>query len=174
MGKKKKHETNGHAEQTPAPETKDAGPPAGATERRRYTEELSVKNTDTQQSVLAGQLADVILEKGRIEDEKKEAMSGFNEKLKDLEAREKELASEVHSGTHKEPVEVVEYLLPTNEIQCVRSDTGEVLERRAADADDLQEDMFGGDDEGEPTGEIDEETRDESLEEQSDLSEDRP
>lgn len=143
--KTKKHETNGHADTTPAPATTPASLPAGATEKRRYTEELDVKNTDAQQAVMAGQLADVILEKGRIEDEKKEAMGGFNEKLKDLEAREKELAKDVHGGTHKEPVEVVEFLLPDNRIMCVRSDTSEIVEERVADADDLQEPMFDED-----------------------------
>ena len=38
--------------------------------------------------------------------------------------------------------EVVEYLLPTNEVQTIRSDTGEVISTRPADKDDLQEDMF--------------------------------
>lgn len=149
MSKKKKHETNGHADATAsAPSTPPDTIPGAKKIGQPFTQDLPVKNTDAQQLVLAGQLSDVILEKGRVEAEKvgveeakKKELGNLKEKIEELEGRERELARDVHNGTHEEQVTCEEWLLPDNRVMVVRADTGECVEERTAEAEDLQSDL---------------------------------
>ncbi len=58
------------------------------------------------------------------------------------------------AARRKKDVEILihEFITPTNEVVMIRMDTKEPIGRRTATAEELQEDMFGGDDEDETSG----------------------
>jgi hypothetical protein len=147
MPKKPKKQTKGKTAAAPLAATA-AAPTSGTPpkELRRFTERLSVKNNDEQNAILAGQLADVIRERLALQEDKSAKNREFREQRAYLDERERELADAVHSHTRFEEVECVEVLLPTNEVQVVRVDTGEVVSSRAATGDELQESALGEED----------------------------
>ena len=113
--------------------------PSGAVERRRYEEKLPCRIETEEHAKLSDELAATVREREEAEEERREAMAGFRERISGISDRQKKLAQCVEQHTVQRTVEVVEYLLPNNEMQTVRVDTGEVLESRAAEKDDLQE-----------------------------------
>ena len=85
-------------------------------------------------------------------EEKKLAMAGFNQRKKALENQEAVLRHEASTRVEVAAVVVQNYLTATNEVVAVRIDNGEQVARRTATGDELQEEMFGGDDDDEPSG----------------------
>jgi hypothetical protein len=124
------------------------GVPKGAVARDRYEERLPCKSDDTVAAVKARELAKLahqrtsFLERRKAENAKaREVRAYFDERIE-------ELAAEVDGQVEYRNVEVQEYLLPTNEVIAVRRDTGEIIETRPADAEDLQDRIPGS--EGKP------------------------
>lgn len=153
MARKSKKDTktngNGHAEATTV-----APPPEGLPKDAKmlgapFSQELPVENTEHQTAILGGRLADVILEKGRVEadklavqQKKKQELDELQERISDLDLREHELARDLKAGTHKAPVQCATYLIPGNVVRTVRLDSGATLDERTARAEDLQDDLF--------------------------------
>lgn len=113
-------------------------------ERDRYTQMLPCKIDKEDVDRASAELAKLIRERGEVLARKKAVNSNFREKIHFYDERLKELGTSIEGGTERRSVECVDYLLPTNEIQTVRVDTGEVIESRAATAEELQE-PFGFD-----------------------------
>jgi hypothetical protein len=115
----------------------------GKIERARYEEKLPCKVEPEEVEVHAQELAKVIRERQEMLSRKRSANAAFREKIAFFDERLKELAECVEGKTVRKPVTVIEYLLErTNEVQVVRSDTGEIVSSRAADAADLQDQLF--------------------------------
>jgi hypothetical protein len=134
MGKKKNGHTNGtnSSHDTASPNID------GATAIRRFTQDLPCKLEDEATAELREKLVNVVSERVKQE----EQIAILRECVKGLSKREAELVGKLHKNTEERQVECVEYLLPTNEVLIVRVDTSEVVSRRTAEAEDLQEPMF--------------------------------
>ncbi len=162
---KKKHETNGssgHADTTPAP----ASIPSGATKTGHvYTQSLPVKLDEEQLMAIRVDLTNATMARVGKEAE----VAELRDEIKGLKDHEAKLVGQLEKGTEEGEVECQDYLLADQSVQTVRVDTGEVVgEPRAADAEDLQSDMF---DEDDVAGT---EHHDTPGEEDQELSEDRP
>jgi hypothetical protein len=107
----------------------------GAVERRRYHQRLPVKLESAEAALVSQELTTATCSRVAMENE----AAILRESIKGLKAKENELVGQLQLGTEMRDVEVVEYLLPNNSVQCVRSDTGEVVDSRTANAADLQE-----------------------------------
>jgi hypothetical protein len=109
-------------------------------ERARYEQMLPCKIPVDEVEVKAGQLAKVIRERDEMLDRKRESNAAYREKIAFFDERLKELATSVENKTEQQSVSCVEWLVPeTNEIRVIREDTGEIVETRTADAQDLQD-----------------------------------
>ena len=152
-GKKKKDkangqaDANGHGKTDPAPAEKPEGVPGGAVLRHTYVDALPVKLGADELGVIGVSLVKVTCEKVRHEEE----IKGLKDIVKGLKEREEALVDQLKNEAEVRDVECAEYLLPTNEIMCVRLDTSEVVSTRAATAEDLQEPMFENGDKPLPT-----------------------
>jgi hypothetical protein len=110
---------------------------------KRYTMDLSVPISEHEVALAAAEMVREIRKREHVLEERREAMAGFKETLVGIDKRLQDLATTVEDHTKKVPVEVSEWVLvETGEIQIVRTDTGAVVNTRAAEADDLQAGMF--------------------------------
>jgi hypothetical protein len=121
--------------------------------KRRYHQDLPVEVDLEFRTAKGRELADVCDEQRAIEDERRTVMAGFRKRLSHVSERAKELAAIVRQGTERKSVQCEDYLLPTNEIETVRLDTGKVVLRRPARADELQLPLRGA--EGDPSDDDD-------------------
>jgi len=137
MAKKK---TNGHAEHGPDTGGDGASKPI---EIDRYEEHLPCKIASDVVHGKAIELAEVIRDRDVVLNERREANVKFRDRLNAFNERLMELAEAVNGNVEKRNVECVDYLLPTNEVRTIRTDTGEVLETRAATAEELQQEIPG-------------------------------
>lgn len=112
---------------------------SGPVERGRHRRKLPVKVDHGTIEAAANEMAKLVGSAERLKSERRDAMAGFKEQRAHIEGRMSELADTVTGGTVLQDIECVVYLLPTNEIQIVRVDTGEVVESRTATAEELQE-----------------------------------
>jgi hypothetical protein len=111
---------------------------AGAVKKGAHVEKLPVRIERDKVEAKAKKMAIVIREREEVLEEKREANAEYRSKLNHFDEQLTELAASVESATEAKNVECIDYLLPTNEIQTVRTDTGEVVETRAATSDELQ------------------------------------
>lgn len=108
--------------------------------RAKYTKRLPVECNDAEKAKLANELSKVTLELEVIENEKAEELRAFRERSSGLKDRQRELARCVKDTTKMQDVRCEErFDVGTNTIRVVRLDTLEVVEERAATADDRQE-----------------------------------
>ncbi len=109
------------------------------TERRRYPENLPVR-VDNSILLRAGEdLANCSAELERLKSERRDVMAKLKERRTGIEERMAQYADTIRNGTESRPVEVIEYLMPDNEIRVVRTDTGEIVRTRQPEVSDLQE-----------------------------------
>jgi len=112
-------------------------------ERHRYEEKLPCKVEGVDIDAAAQEMARVHRQREAMREQKRETNAKFRERLNFFDERMTELGEIVEHKTERRSVEVVEYLIArTNEIRVVRQDTGEVIETRAAKADELQDGLF--------------------------------
>lgn len=111
--------------------------------KRRYHQDLPCEVDVEFRTAKGRELADVCDEQRAIEDERRTVMAGFRKRLSHVSERAKELSAIVRQGTERKSVQCEDYLLPTNEIETVRLDTGRVVVRRPARADELQLELGG-------------------------------
>lgn len=134
----KNEKKNGQAESK-----KPAGLPHGAVERNRYDEKLPCRTDADVTTAKALELAKLEHQRTAFREAWKAQCAKARERRAYFEERIEELANEVDGQVEYRNVQVVEYLLPNNEVMVVRGDTGEIIETRIADADDLQESIPG-------------------------------
>lgn len=120
--------------------------PKGATEIRRHKEKLPVKIDEATVALQATELAKTIRLREVVLEEKREANSAYRKKLDHFDEKLKEHAQAVEQHCVSATVECIDYLLPNNEVQTVRTDTGEVVGTRTAESKDLQTNVPGTDD----------------------------
>lgn len=139
MTSKTKSKTNGAAAKS------SLGDDNKPVERARYDDMLPCKLEPSDIPARAAELAKTIREREEMLELKREANAKYRERIAYFDERLTSLAEAVEGKTEKRSVPCIEYLLPrTNEIQVVRQDTHEVVERRAAEPQDLQEGLFDG------------------------------
>lgn len=136
--KSKKNKSNGHAAGTNG--TTPATVPSGAVERHHIVMALPCKLDETERLKLSGKLVELTCERVARENE----LAAIKETVKGLKKREDAMAEQLSDEAEVRDVDCVEYLLPTNEVLIVRTDTSEVVETRTATAEDLQEDFTRG------------------------------
>lgn len=83
-------------------------------------------------------------------EEKKLKMAEFNHRKKALENQEAILRGQASTGIEEIAVVVQDFLTASNEVVSVRIDNEELVSKRTATADELQEELFGGTDEDKP------------------------
>ena len=110
--------------------------------RKQYKDRLPVKVNEERVDELGRELAQLHREAEVIKDRRRESMAKFKEKLSGIVDRMNEIATGIEASTEIRDVEVVERLIvETNEVLTVRLDTGEILARRTATAEDRQESL---------------------------------
>lgn len=110
----------------------------------RKKEKLPVRIDDAACALKGQELAKVVTERLALKEANRAKNADFREKRSHLDEREKELSKSIEQHTELRLVDCVERLLPTNEVELVRSDTGEVVSTRPAEAKDLQQDRTTG------------------------------
>lgn len=108
---------------------------------RRFNRWLEVKLTEDEVLERSKALAETIQTKRKVENEKANDMRAYGEQLKDLSGEIAKLSHVVSTGEESRSVEVEESRREGN-IVIVRLDTGEVIETRAAEGDELQGEFF--------------------------------
>lgn len=83
-------------------------------------------------------------------EERKLKIAEFNLRKKALENQEAILRGQAATGIEEIAVVVQDYLTASNEVVSVRVDNEELVSKRTATADELQEELFGGTDEDKP------------------------
>lgn len=105
-------------------------------------QKLPTKISPTRLEELSREQAELQLSVDKKKVLKKASVAEINASLKVDQARLSELAQSIHDGTELLEVEVVERMrYPEKLVEYVRVDTSEVIDSRAMDADDLQEQM---------------------------------
>jgi hypothetical protein len=107
--------------------------------RRKFKQKLPCRLDSAVKDAKGDELANVINRRLALLEERREAMAEFKQQITALDERERELAGDVSTRTESREVECIERLTVTNEIEVVRLDTGEVIDRRNADGADLQD-----------------------------------
>jgi hypothetical protein len=119
-------------------------PGKGGVERARYEMELDCTIDAEIRATKGEELAKVCLERETFLEERRAENAAANDKRKAYDDRIESLSTAVMNGTEKRKVECIDVLLPTNEIQTLRTDTGEVVDSKTATKEDLQEGLFQG------------------------------
>jgi hypothetical protein len=108
--------------------------------RREFKMDLPVPISPEEATKAGHAMVREIRRREQLDEERREAMAEFRDRRAAIDEKCKELADSFENGTKKISVRVREELIvETNEIQVIRIDTGEVVERRAAKAEDRQE-----------------------------------
>jgi hypothetical protein len=145
-----KRKTKGKSEGVPF--TEGANPrPKGQQEtihrekhRKPYTRELPVDANEAEVAKMAHELAGLNIQLGIIKSAKRESNAKFREKIASIDDQTKKLSECVQSNRKLVQVRVQEFMLATGEIEIVRVDSGEVVDRRVADNEDRQRDIEDG------------------------------
>lgn len=112
-------------------------------ERKRYNTKLPVAIPPELVVLRADELAKAVREREAHAEEHRARMADDREKRAHFDEKISELATAVEQHTETREVEVVEYLVEgTGNLEVVRQDTLEVIETKAASAEDLQESIF--------------------------------
>jgi hypothetical protein len=114
-----------------------------AVERRRYRQQLPCKIDEAVSHAKGLELARVCRERKEFEELRAAENREAREKAAYFDETIERLRIEVEGCVETRTVECVDMLLPTNEIQVMRTDTGEVIETRPAKASELQESLLG-------------------------------
>jgi hypothetical protein len=112
---------------------------SGPVERGRHKRKLPCKVDHSVIEHAAEEMANFVTASENLKSEKREALADFRERRSAIDEGLQRLAGIVNGGTELLDVEVIVFLLPTNEIRVVRADTGEVVETRTATPEELQE-----------------------------------
>lgn len=87
-----------------------------------------------------------------LSEEKKLAMAAFGQRKKSLENLESIRRGQAATGIEIAAVVVQDYLTAENEVVSIRIDNNAPVAKRTATGEELQEDLFGGEDDDGPSG----------------------
>lgn len=120
-------------------------PPDVPLERARYREKLPVAINEAIAFVASNELARVIVERASFLEARKAQNAKARERRAHYDEAIEELGAKINKRTEMKEVECIEYLDPMKkEIFIVRQDTAEIVSRRPAEADDMQETLLDG------------------------------
>lgn len=111
---------------------------------------IQVDLAEDQRADRRKQACDLRDQQAALVEEKKLAMAAFNHRKKELENKEAVLRGQASTGIEEIAVVVQDFLTAGNEVVSVRIDNDELVSKRTATADELQEELFGGTDEDKP------------------------
>ena len=111
---------------------------------------VQVEISEEQRTERRKQACDLRDQQAALVEEKKLAMVAFNHRKKALENQEAVLRGQASTGIEEIAVIVQDFLTASNEVVSVRVDNEELVSKRTATADELQEEPFGGTDEDKP------------------------
>lgn len=114
-----------------------------------HPETIEVALTEDQRSERRKRACDLRDQQAAVTEEAKLAAAGFRQRKKALENQEAVARGEASTGVSVVAVIVQDYLTPGNEVVSVRVDTNDPVARRTATAEELQEDLFGSDEDDE-------------------------
>lgn len=115
-------------------------------------EMITVELTDAEVSE-AGKAANALRDQlDTIKREKADAVAKFKARTQAIQSSEEDARRQVSTRRRDIEIAVQDYLTPQNEAVTVRSDTQDVINRRTATAEDLQESLFGGDEDEDESG----------------------
>jgi len=117
----------------------------GVLHTKPYGRELPTPITAEEAADLSNELAETVRERKIAEGDRREAMTEFRERITGIKEHQERLADSVRDHTRLEAVECIEVLLPSNEVDVRRLDTGASVEVRAASKEDLQQALPGVD-----------------------------
>lgn len=118
---------------------------------KTVTKECRVKLTSAEIEDRRAQLVEQHGEWEQLEAKKREAVSSWNAKLKEIRKRMAETGAAAREGAELREVECDEVMdYAAKEVRTVRKDTSEVVERRRMTADELQESIPGSGPKGAP------------------------
>lgn len=116
---------------------------SGSVDRGTETRRLPVAIADEEKiAKSARELARVLHEQDAIKTKQREKNEGFRAELKELRERVSELADTVEKHTELKEITCRIVLKADQSVDIVRTDTGEVVENRAAKKDELQDELF--------------------------------
>jgi hypothetical protein len=111
-------------------------------ETRRLIKE-TVKNlpctlTGIERGKRGEELASIVQDIGNEEARQKNQKDQMKETLSALEANMRKVSSIVHSGVEYRDIKTITWMLDSNKVQIIRTDSGEIIEERDARADEMQ------------------------------------
>lgn len=109
------------------------------------TETVKVELTEIERQDARATACDLRDQLEKLKEEAKTIRAGFAQRIKDLAQRELECRQRASTGIDHVAVVVQDHLTAGNEVVAVEIKTGLPVARRTATADELQEDLFGGD-----------------------------
>ena len=118
------------------------GPAPEFTEIRRFKDRLKVAVSNEEHATLSAEFARQYRLRETALEARRNDMAHPKEILTGIDQRMAELAESVEVHVKYEDVECVERLYGDNEVRIVRVDTGDVIETRVADPEDLQPELF--------------------------------
>ena len=112
-------------------------------------ETIEIQLSDEQRAERRKRACDLRDQQAALAEEKKLAMSAFGQRKKALENLEAVARQQASSGIEVAAVMVQDYLTASNEVVSLRLDASgqaspDIVARRTATADELQDDLFGG------------------------------
>lgn len=114
---------------------------AAKTEKITYTRHL----TDAEIEGESKKLADAVTQRARVEEDKRENMKMFNDRIGELKTKAEMISETLLSGTKEETRKCYKFVnLDTREVGYY-NELGELVKTRPAMDQDMQLDMFGGD-----------------------------
>lgn len=109
---------------------------------------IQIELTEEQRAERRKHACDLRDQQAALAEEAKLAAAGFRQRKKALENLEAVARVQASTGIESVAVVVQDYLTEGNEVISVRIDTDKTVARRTATAEELQEEMFGDDDDG--------------------------
>lgn len=118
-----------------------------------HPDNIEVHLTEDQRTERRKRACDLRDQQAAVTEEAKLAAAGFRQRKKALENQEAVARGQAATGIEVVAVVVQDYLTAGNEVISVRVDTNDPVSRRTATAEELQEDLFGADeDDSDETG----------------------
>lgn len=125
---------------TPAERKEQLEKHASTIERITYTRHL----TDAEIEQEAKNLADTVIKRTDVEEEKKDVMKGYNERIQNLKTKAEQISDTLMRGTKEECSACYKFInLDTKEVGYY-NELGELVKIRPAMDADMQLDMFAG------------------------------
>lgn len=142
--KKKNAKTNGEWTEGENPEPKGGAPTHSSPHRKPYSRKVAVDASPEESSAVAHDLADLLTREATVKARRREFMAGIKEELSGIQDRKMELVECVRSNRKLVDVRVQEFFVADGTIEVRRIDSGEIVERRTADAEDHQRSLEDG------------------------------